>query len=361
MRRIDRKGLRAPARVLDLELASVDQVDEDAVAVEQYNTVWCLPRIDGVPQEISFWDVTEDASVSVRDLRDQLCAGWTADNRMSPGPPPPRTGSLDATVVICTRDRPVGLRATLASLRRQTDSDFGVLVVDNGSSSPESARVVEDLGLARCEYVVEPGPGLARARNRALGAVHTDFVAWIDDDEVADPNWVRRLKESFAHEAKPAAVCGVMLPAELEFEAQVRFETVRGFNKGRGMAPEVYFRRLGVGRLEYLHQDLNQAVEQRLGGGFHQIGTTRMSASPSGGVVDQNLAVHGVPNVYVASSPAFVTSGAGKLDLHGCSFCVAPRRSSSWTSAVDLDRAFHPPNLPLGQMARSGHHACADA
>jgi choline dehydrogenase-like flavoprotein len=70
-----------------------------------------------------------------------------------------------------------------------------------------------------------------------------------------------------------------------------------------------YFRKLGVGRLEYLHQDLNQAVEQRLGGGFHQIGTTRMSASPSGGVVDQNLAVHGVPNVYVASSSAFVTSG----------------------------------------------------
>jgi choline dehydrogenase-like flavoprotein len=70
-----------------------------------------------------------------------------------------------------------------------------------------------------------------------------------------------------------------------------------------------YLRKLGVGRLEYLHQDLNQAIEQRLGGGFHQMGTTRMSASPSGGVVDQNLAVHGVANLYVASSSIFVTSG----------------------------------------------------
>lgn len=70
-----------------------------------------------------------------------------------------------------------------------------------------------------------------------------------------------------------------------------------------------YLRRLGVGRLEYLHHDLGQAVEQRLGGGFHQMGTTRMSGSPSGGVVDQNLAVHGVPNLYVASSSVFVTSG----------------------------------------------------
>jgi choline dehydrogenase-like flavoprotein len=33
-----------------------------------------------------------------------------------------------------------------------------------------------------------------------------------------------------------------------------------------------------------------------------------MSASPSGGVVDQNLAVHGVPNLHLASSSTFVTS-----------------------------------------------------
>jgi hypothetical protein len=64
-------------------------------------------------------------------------------------------------------------------------------------------------------------------------------VAWIDDDEGADADWVRRLKEGFAHESRPAAVCGVMLPAELEFEAQVRLEQYGGFNKGRGMAPEV--------------------------------------------------------------------------------------------------------------------------
>ena len=239
MRRIDRKSLRAPARVLNLELASVEQGDEDRLAVEQYSTMWCLSRLDGVPQEISFWDVTEDASVSLRGLRDHLRAERTTDDRMSPGPPRPRTASLDATVVICTRDRPAGLNATLASLQRQTDSDFRILVVDNGSSSPESAKLVERLALPRCEYIVEPRAGLARARNRALGAVRTELVAWIDDDEIADPDWVRRLKEGFADKARPAAVCGVMLPAELEFEAQVRFEQYGGFNKGRGIAPEV--------------------------------------------------------------------------------------------------------------------------
>ena len=62
MQLINRKDLRAPARVLDVELAAADRWRESLVAVEQYNTLWCLSRIDGVPQEISFWDVTGDAS-----------------------------------------------------------------------------------------------------------------------------------------------------------------------------------------------------------------------------------------------------------------------------------------------------------
>src|ERR1022692_4167042 len=105
MRRIDRKGLRAPARVLDFELA-VDHVGEDSLAVEQYNTIWCLSRVGGVPLGISFWDVAEDLSVSIHSLRDQLRTGMTMDDRMSPEPSPPAMASLDATVVICTRDRP---------------------------------------------------------------------------------------------------------------------------------------------------------------------------------------------------------------------------------------------------------------
>jgi hypothetical protein len=171
MRRIDRKSLQAPARVLDLDLAVDGQVDVETLTVLRYNTVWCLSRIDGIPQEISFWDVTEDATISLDLLRELLSPGRNANGRTSPGPAPLKAASPDATVVICTRDRPAGLHATLESLRRQTDPNFWVLVVDNGSTSSASAKVVEEMGLPRCEYVVEPRPGLARARNRALDAV----------------------------------------------------------------------------------------------------------------------------------------------------------------------------------------------
>ena len=48
--------------------------------------------------------------------------------------PPQRSAraDLDLTVVICTRDRASGLYTTLASLQHQTDSNFRVLVVENG-------------------------------------------------------------------------------------------------------------------------------------------------------------------------------------------------------------------------------------
>jgi choline dehydrogenase-like flavoprotein len=44
-------------------------------------------------------------------------------------------------------------------------------------------------------------------------------------------------------------------------------------------------------------------------GGYHHMGGTRMSASPSQGVVDGDCKVHGYSNLYVAGSSVFSTSG----------------------------------------------------
>jgi glycosyltransferase involved in cell wall biosynthesis len=239
MKRIDRKDLRAPARVLDLELTPPVDAQEEIVAVEQYNTVWCLSRINGIPQEISFWDVAGDSAISLGTLRDRLRTEWPVNQPEIQGPSSEAKDSATLTVVIPTRDRPESLRAALTGLRGQSDSQFGVVVVDNAPGSKEAATVVETLALPSWEYVVEPRPGASHARNRGLSVVSAELVAWIDDDEIPDVDWVRRLKQGFEHEAAPGAVCGRMYPAELESEAQVRFEQYGGFNKGRGMAPEV--------------------------------------------------------------------------------------------------------------------------
>jgi choline dehydrogenase-like flavoprotein len=57
----------------------------------------------------------------------------------------------------------------------------------------------------------------------------------------------------------------------------------------------------GAGRL----RSQPELVAEATGG--HHIGTTRMSVSPTAGVVDENCRVHDVRNLYVASSSVFPT------------------------------------------------------
>jgi choline dehydrogenase-like flavoprotein len=71
------------------------------------------------------------------------------------------------------------------------------------------------------------------------------------------------------------------------------------------------FGRLGVGRLrvnELLFTDDNRWCENLSWFGHH-MGTTRMSDDAGKGVVDSDCRVHGIANLYVASSSVFPTSG----------------------------------------------------
>ncbi len=72
---------------------------------------------------------------------------------------------------------------------------------------------------------------------------------------------------------------------------------------------DTYLRAHELGYLEYLYEDSEAAIRDQLFGGYHQAGTTRMSAGPEDGVVDRNLAVHGFDDLHIASSSSFVTSG----------------------------------------------------
>lgn len=232
VREIQRGELRAPAEVLDIDLGRTS--DTETVDVTRFETVWCLVRRDGVAIATRFFDVASDTSLATSVLREHIAASKPAQPVVQQLSELSDDASL--TVAICTRDRPERLLATLASLARQSDPNFDVVIVDNSSDGSVAGALdrFEQLKI-RCYH--EPTPGLSRARNRALREVRSDFIAWIDDDELADRDWVAWIKRGFAVPDRPAAVAGVMLPAELETAAQVDFERYGGFNKGRDMAP----------------------------------------------------------------------------------------------------------------------------
>jgi GT2 family glycosyltransferase len=56
-------------------------------------------------------------------------------------------------------------------------------------------------------------------------------VAFIDDDAVPDPGWLQALLRNF-QDPQVYAVTGLTMPAELETEAQRRFEQISSFGRG---------------------------------------------------------------------------------------------------------------------------------
>ena len=75
-------------------------------------------------------------------------------------------------------------------------------------------------------------------------------------------------------------------------------------------------RKSGSGYLSYYQPEERKAhIQSSVGTGSHQIGTTRMAADPSKGVVDQDCRVHGISNLFVASSSVFPTSSQANPTL----------------------------------------------
>lgn len=134
------------------------------------------------------------------------------------------------SVVICTRDRPEQLAQCLRSLQNLSQPPHQILVVDNAPTSDATRQLVAQM--PDIQYVLEPRPGLSVARNTGIRHSTGDIIAFTDDDVIVHPDWITRLQQSF-QDSKVMAVTGLVLPGELETEAQLIFEKgFGGFTQG---------------------------------------------------------------------------------------------------------------------------------
>lgn len=99
-------------------------------------------------------------------------------------------------VCVCTHDRPDGLGNLLRALVPQlTSSKAALVIVDNGKLASEAviAPLADGINYTYTRLIE---PGLVAARNNALMAAlktSPEFIAFIDDDEVPDAQWLERL------------------------------------------------------------------------------------------------------------------------------------------------------------------------
>lgn len=86
------------------------------------------------------------------------------------------------SVIIPTYNRPALLMQAIASVQRQTYTDWEVVVVDDGSVPPSRAAV-EGLADPRIRYVYQLNAGLAAACNIGIGISRGHYIGFLGDDD----------------------------------------------------------------------------------------------------------------------------------------------------------------------------------
>ena len=152
----------------------------------------------------------------------ELCS-WRAFVAASP----PR-----ATIVVNTCGGREMLLRTISSALDQDYPNFEVVVVDNRPCTSQVERLLRERfpGELRLGYASEPRPGLGRARNAGLQAATSDLVAFTDDDVVLDKSWLSWLVAGFGVTENVDCVTGLILPLELETQAQLLFDDFNGWS-----------------------------------------------------------------------------------------------------------------------------------
>jgi glucosyl-dolichyl phosphate glucuronosyltransferase len=107
------------------------------------------------------------------------------------------------SIIIPTRNRSNLLQLALLSLQAQTlgQSEFEVLVIDNGSTDNTKQVVQSFQGLHNLRYFFDPTPGLHVGRHRGLKEAKSDILVYADDDIQALPTWLEAIAENFADDS----------------------------------------------------------------------------------------------------------------------------------------------------------------
>ena len=108
----------------------------------------------------------------------------------------------DCTIILVTHDRPQWFQQARASAVAQ---GCRLIVVDDASGHD----------YAKADIRFDEPVGLAMARIFALDDVDTPFVAFLDDDDVLEPDWLERSRETMAEGYDVVAASFIETDAEL--------------------------------------------------------------------------------------------------------------------------------------------------
>ena len=106
-----------------------------------------------------------------------------------------------ASIVILTWNTPEEAIKCIGSLRKQTYKNFEIILVDNGSSKENVAKLkgyLKNRGWKRLRPIFnKKNLGFCEGNNVGVRASRGEYVVFLSDDTIPDKNWLKYLVEPF--------------------------------------------------------------------------------------------------------------------------------------------------------------------
>ncbi|WP_325199536.1 glycosyltransferase family 2 protein [Oscillibacter sp.] len=113
------------------------------------------------------------------------------------------------SVIMLTYNREKLVSRAIESILAQTYRDFEFLIVDNGSTD-RSGQIAEEYaaGDGRIRVIHRERGNIGSGRNAGLDAAKGDSIAFIDDDDWAEPDFLEFLLALLEENGADVAICG---------------------------------------------------------------------------------------------------------------------------------------------------------
>jgi GT2 family glycosyltransferase len=119
--------------------------------------------------------------------------------------------ALDATILVCSRNRPRMLAETVASILEGERVPSELLVVDQSTDAHAELAALGSVRGCDVSYLHTSSSGLSRARNIGLRAARCEVVVLLDDDMLVERDWLERLLAGHAAGGPRAVATGRVL------------------------------------------------------------------------------------------------------------------------------------------------------
>jgi glycosyltransferase involved in cell wall biosynthesis len=169
---------------------------------------------------------------------------------------------MSVTAVVTCFNQGATIAATLASIKNQTHPPELTIVVDDGSTDPETVTTLNGISDEKTRVIRIPNGKVSRARNVGIEAAKSEYVLILDSDDLFEPTFLEKATARLAASAEVGLVsCWIETMGLANWQVKPEGGDVLGFLHKNNCPGQVLMRRVCWQDAGGYREDMTQGYE----------------------------------------------------------------------------------------------------